>query len=75
MINPAMFREISNGIVKRFVEADEDDTRYCLIVWSDEDGSPAFIGGNDQNMLRVLKMLAIAGSTVESIEGIKSGTA
>ena len=75
MINPKIFREISHDIIKRLLEAGDDDTRYCLIAWGDDTSGPTYVGGNDEDMPRVLKMLAMASSTVEAMEGIESGTA
>lgn len=75
MINPKVFREISKGILKCLNETCDDDTRYLLIAWSDDAHGPTYVGGNDENMPRVLKMLAMASHTVETMEGIESGTA
>jgi hypothetical protein len=75
MIDPQMCREISVNIMNRIGEGECKDTRYCLIVWCDCGDKPEFIGGNDINMPRVLKMLAHAGQTVEAMEGIEGGHA
>ena len=69
------FRAVIAGITAQLNPGDGEGLRYCLVVWTDDSGRPIFMGGNDDDSPRMLKMLAMAGELVEAMGGIESGHA
>jgi hypothetical protein len=52
-----------------------DNMRFCLVVWCDCADRPMYIGGNDDDNGRILKMLARAGQGVEACGNVVGGRA
>jgi hypothetical protein len=52
-----------------------ESMRFCLVVWCDCSDRPMYIGGNDDDTPRVLKMMKLAADGVISVEFETRGTA
>src|SRR5262249_37817464 len=49
--------------------------RFCLIVWCDCSDRPMYIGGNEGDTMRLLKMMKLGADGVMSVEFQPQGTA
>ena len=62
-------------ISRRFADLDCEAMHFCLVVWCECIDRPIYMGGNDDDTQRVLKMLAGAMDGIASVHGIVEGHA
>jgi hypothetical protein len=72
---PEVAREIIDEIGSALRESGCPDMRFALVVWCDCNNQPLFVGGNDHDVPRVLKMMKLAADTVMKVQLETRGSA
>jgi hypothetical protein len=72
-------RELIGGMIENIGDAlnsgECQDMRFCLIVWCGCADRPSYVGGNDGDTPRVLKMMKLASDGVMSVNFETRGSA